>query len=229
MVTRKIDRKTLKQDSFVEKTGVVVDFLQEHYVKFGIVLLVIAVVAVGLTYYRQSNERSTQHASFLLYQGEDFLAKGSLNSARAALTECVERFGGTEFGKLARLSLAKTIMSMGENDLAVATVDESIGVVGQETKLYSDLLMIKAAALSNLEQHADAAGMYRTILARDLPDPVRFDASMRLADNLRLGGDAAAGLSVLEGLREQIDAGELNLINRNLTVKIEMFRALVHM
>jgi len=204
---------------------VVVELIQEHYVKVAVVLLAVAVVAVGSSYYQASQRKSAATASQLLYRGEDLLAKGSHVSAQASLQECIDRFGGTEFGKIAHVSLAKTMIAMGENEQALASAESSIAAFSQNDPQYIDLMLLKATALNNLKRYNEAIVEYRSLLEKEILDPMIYDVSLRLADCLHADGNTGEGLAVLEQLEQRIENEDLDLSNRNLESRIEFYRA----
>jgi len=227
VTAQKITRKQLKQDGFLNWTERNLERLQEHYIKIGIVFLVVVVVLVGASYLRSSRAKAGIQASSLLYMGQSMLSGGSYEAARSRLQECVDRFGGNECGKLAHISLAEAQIALGENELALTTYDSAEQVFGAERPEQIAIMAGRAGALSNLELHEEASAQIREILARDDLYPVRrYELYLLLAESERLAGNPAAGLAAIEELKGMIDAGELDVMPRDLDVRLEYFRSL---
>ncbi len=226
MAARKFTRKELRQDGFVKWTERTLEYVQENYVKAAIIAAIVVVVLVGGSYIRNSRIQANQKASALLYQGQSMLSIGSYESARARLQECVDRFGGGDYGDLARLGLAEAQIGLDENELAIQTLDEAMAAVNAEDTLYSSLLAVQATAQANLERYDEAAATYEQALTGELLPVQRYDLTLRQADALRQGGRTAAGLVLLENLQATIDEGKLDVPARDLATRIDVYRAL---
>jgi predicted negative regulator of RcsB-dependent stress response len=226
VAARKFTRKELRQDGFVKWTERTLEYVQENYVKAAVIAAVVVVVLVGGTYIRNSRLQAHQKASALLYQGQSMLSIGSYESARARLQECVERFGGGDFGDLARLGLAEAQIGLGENELALQTLGEAMAAIRAEDALYTSFLTVQATAQANLERYDDAATTYEQALTGELLPVQRYDLTLRQADALRQAGRTAAGLVLLENLQTAIDEGKLDIPARDLGTRIDLYRAL---
>jgi tetratricopeptide (TPR) repeat protein len=222
----KFTRKNLKHDSFVEHTGELAAFLQEHFMKIGIGILVVVVVLVGISFYNQGRVKSSNSAAYLLYQGQSLLARGAYGAAQERLLQCTDRFGGTEFGKRAYLDLAHSLIAMGDPQSALATIEEGLGKVPARGELHDALLLFRATALSDLGRPAEAEAIYRQLLAANPSDVVRVDLTYRLSDCLRDAGRTREAVTVLEELRDAHARGEVDLVQRELETRIFTMRAL---
>jgi len=226
VAAHKLTRKELRQDGFVNWIERALEYVQENLVKAAIVAAIVVIVIVGGSYIRNSRIQAHQKASALLYQGQSMLSIGSYEAARSRLQECVERFGGGEYGDLARLGLAEAQMGLGENELALQTLGEAMAALPADDALYTSLLMVQATAEANLGRHLEAAAAYEQALTGELLAVQRYDVTLRQADSLRHAGQVAEGLVLLENLQNAIDRGELDVPARDLATRIDLYRAL---
>ena len=226
MPPHKITRKDLKQDSFVDSIGRGVEWLQENYLKLGLGILAIVVMIVGISLYNQGQTKSRHSSSYLLYQGQSLLSRGSYSPARQRLQECIDRFGGTVAGKHARLDLAHALIALGENEAALLTLEDGLRIVGKAEQLHHNLLVFKATTLANLERYAEASDIYRDLLDAGPGDGERLELTMRLADCLRSTGRVQESIEVLEALQKDIERGDINVPSRDLESRLLMYRAL---
>ena len=115
MAAQKLTKKDLKKkDSFITSTENLLEYVQRNATAVGIVLLAIVVLAVGGSYVRKGQQASRIEASYMLYQGQMLLSEGQFELAMAPLQDCIEKHGGSEFGKYARLSLVQAMLANGE-------------------------------------------------------------------------------------------------------------------
>jgi len=226
--THKLTRKELKKDSFVDWTGRSFEFLQEHYLKIGIAILAIVVVILGVGIYNKGQTQAKQSASYLLYQGQSLLNRGAYMPARERLQECIDRFGGTQAGKQARLDLGHAFMALGENEAALATIMDGLNTVSVNDPLHRELEKFQAAAFMNLSQYTEAIAIYRDLLVKDPSDQERYEMSMRLADCLKMEGRYQEGIELLEALQTDVENGMISVSYRELESRLHLFRALSH-
>jgi hypothetical protein len=228
LATHKLTKKELKHDGFVEGTEKGLEFLQKHGMTFGLIAVAVVVVIVGGSYMQKSKASSTNQASYLLYQGEGMLTNGNLEGARAPLQECIDRYGDTEYGRLARVGLAKAYLAAGANEDAVASVDLWLKDVPESHPANRSLRIARATALSSLAKHAEAAAAFGELAASAKTDAEVFDLTFRQADNLRLGGQPAEALRVLEALDARRAKGEIKAPpTADIRSRLEVLRAIV--
>jgi predicted negative regulator of RcsB-dependent stress response len=226
--THKLTKKELKHDSFVESTEKGLELVQKHGKTVGLVAAAVVILIVGGSYMQKSKVSSTNQASYLLYQGEGMLSNGNLEGARVPLQECIDRYGDTEFGRLARVGLAKAYLAAGANDDAVASVDLWLKDVPESNPANRALKVARATALSSLARHADAATAFGELAASATAPAEVFDFTIRQADNLRLGGQPAEALKVLEALDGRRARGEITApAATDLRSRLEVLRAIV--
>ncbi len=229
MPSHKLTRKELKHDGFVDWTGRASDFLQVHYMRVGIVVLLILALILGVRLVREGQRRSAQRASYLLYQGQSLLLRGDHLAARGPLQEVVDRFGGTPFGKQAALGLAQAQLAGSEPDQALTSIERAARGLRANDPLALASARLRAAALITLQRLPEAENVYRDLLAvADLPDEARLELALALADCLKLAGRPADGAQVLVELLARIERGELKVQGRerDLESRIQLLKAL---
>lgn len=226
MPTHKLTRKELKHDSFMEGTARATDFLQAHYARVGIGLLVVIALVFGVRFMQQGQARSGQKASYLLFRGESLLQRGAFAEAKAPLQELRDSFGGSKFAAQAAFDLAQAQTALGENDAALATVNQVIAGGGQPALMHAARLL-KASVLGAQQLYDEAQTTVRDALqAPDLKPRERFEGTLLLADLLRAGGKPGQALDLLTALRKEIDSGTLAVELRDLESRIQLLKSL---
>ena len=227
MPTHKLTRKELKHDSFMEGTARATDFLQANYARVGIGLLVVIALVFGVRFMQQGQTRSTQKASYLLFKGESLLQRGAYAEAKQPLQELRDSFGGSKFAVQGGFDLAQAQAALGENDAALATIDKVLGGGRLEGGLKTALRMLKGSVLGSLKRFPEAQTAVRDLLqTQGLGARERYDATLLLADLLRLDGKAGDAADVLTGLQKEIDAGTLDIEARDLDSRIQLLKSL---
>jgi tetratricopeptide (TPR) repeat protein len=218
----------MKHDGFVEGTEKGLEFLQKHGMAIGLAIVALIVIIVGGAYMQKSKAASTNQASYLLYRGEGLLTSGNLDGAQAPLQECIDRYGDTEFGRLARVSLAKAYLAGGANNDVVTSVDLWLKDVPGGHPANRSLRIAKTTALSGLGRYADAAAAFGELAASATDDAQVFELTIRQSENLRQGGQPAEALRVLEALDGRRARGEIKApTNNDLRSRLEVLRSLV--
>ena len=224
MAAHKLTKKDLKQDSFVDLAEKSLEFLQANATAVGIALLVLVVLLVGGSYVRKGQQAARAEASFMLYQGQMLVGQGDYALALAPLQECVEKHGGTEFGKYARLALVQARAGTGEYASAIVMIDEYLGEVDSKHPVHADLQVLRAYLLADTGQFAEAAGALAALTTTDLADDVYYERSIRRAEWLNSAGENGRALALLEELESAAAAGELKVFSQDLETRLEVAR-----
>ncbi len=227
MPTHKISRKELKHDSFMEWTARGTDYLQENYVRIAIVVLAVIAVAVGIRLFHEGRVKSGQRASYLFYQGVSMLATGNFQGARQTLQQVRDNYGNSPAAREAGLALAQAEAGMGDNEAALATVNQALGSAPDSDPLGRSLLRLKASILDSLKRPGEAEAIYRQLLARtDLSPRERFDVTLALAGSLQDAQRYKDAADLLTALLSDINSGKLDVPSRDLESRIQTLRAL---
>jgi len=227
VAAQKLTKKDLKKkDSFITSTENLLEYVQRNATAVGIVLLAIVVLAVGGSYVRKGQQASRIEASYMLYQGQMLLSEGQFELAMAPLQDCIEKHGGSEFGKYARLSLVQAMLANDEPEAALARIDEYSGDVSADHPVARNLAVLRANGLADTGQFAEAADAIAATIDDHLADYEIYTRTVQQATWLQKAGDDAAALSLLENLRDRTAAGEIDNFGRDLDTRIEIARAL---
>ena len=97
-----------------ERVDSLVAWLELHsrQLMFGSIGLL--VIAGGIWFYRQSNQKQAQSASMALSESESAIASGNFPLAQSGLEKVVQRYGNTPSGAQARVLLAQVHFEKGE-------------------------------------------------------------------------------------------------------------------
>ncbi len=228
MAAHKFTKKDLKQDSFISSTEKALEFLQRNATAVGIGLLALVVLLVGGSYWQQSQEASRIEASYMLFQGQTFIDQGDFEGAVIPLRDCVEKHGGSEFGRYARVALVHALLGAGEVDEALAAADRYAAEIPADHPASTELALIRATALADAGRPAEAAAAMEALISADLPDNTYIQRSLRRVQWLREAGDHAAAVAVLQELRDAAAAGQITPIGTELERELERTRALMN-
>lgn len=227
MAAHKLTKKDLKHDGFLDRTEQALEFAQKNATALGIGLLVVVVLIVGFVYVRNSRAAARVQAGVLFHQGENLLAEGQYQTAMIPLQEAVDQYGGTDFGKYARVSLARAMLAVGDDEAALADIERWQQDVPAEHPASRGLKTARAAALANLDRYGDAAAVYDELAATAPSGQERYDMRLRQADCLRRGGQPREALAVLESLQTAVQTREIEVSNvAGLENQITLVRAL---
>ena len=224
MAAQKLTKKDLKQDSFVDWAEKALEFLQANATGVGVALLVLVVVLVGGSYLRKQQSAARTEASYILYQGQMLLGQGDYTLALGPLQECVEQYGGTEFGKYARLSLVQAHAGLGDAAGALAKIDEYLDEIDAGHPVHADLQVLRAYVLADVGEFAEAAAALAALTSTDLADDVYYERIVRQAEWLNSAGQPGQALVLLEGLESAAAAGELEVFAQDLENRLEIAR-----
>lgn len=226
MAAQKFTKKGLKQDSFVDSTEKVLEFLQQNATAVGIAFLVVIVLLVGGSYVRKGRAAARAEASYMFYQGQIMVGQGDYALAITPLEDCIAEHGDTEFGKYARLALVQAQLGLGQTDEALALIDTYLGEISGKVPIHKDLLLLQAGALADAGRYAEAADVMGGLITDDLPDAVYYDRTVRRAEWLGDAGQRGAALALLEELEASADAGEIDVLKQDLDYRLGVARAL---
>ena len=226
MAAQKFTKKDLKKDSFVTSTEKALEFFQRNATATGIVLLAVVVLLVGGSYVRKGQQAARVEASYMLYQGQMLLGEGQYELAMAPLQDCIDKHGGSEFGKFARLSLVQAMLGNGEAEAALARIEEYSAELSSNHPAGRHLALVRAHALADAGQYAEAADAIAATITDQLPDPDIFERTVRQATWLQKAGRGAEAVTVLETLRDRAAAGDVQIFGNELETRIAAARAL---
>jgi predicted negative regulator of RcsB-dependent stress response len=225
LAAQKFTRKDLKHDSFVSGTEQVLEFLQKHATLAGGALLVVVVLLVGWSYVSKGKAASQAEASYMLYEGQMYVGDGQYDMATVTLQDCIAEHGDSDPGRYARVSLVQAMLGQGDTQGALEAIDRYLGEVPASHVTHGDLRLLRPYALADAGRYGEAADAMANLISRDLADGVYYDRTVRQAEWLRLGGRGADAVAVLEALKADAAAGEIEITGADLDRRIDIARA----
>ncbi len=142
--------------------------------------IALLVVAGGLWFYRQSNERQAESASMALSESQSAVAAGNLPLAQSDLEKLIQRYGGTDAGTQAHVLLAQVHFEKGEFQQGIEELKSVTNAKDAYTAASAMNLM--AAGLEQSGKFADAAATYEKAAAKS---PYKVDHDVYMASAAR--------------------------------------------
>jgi predicted negative regulator of RcsB-dependent stress response len=169
-----------KRPDVEERVDSLVGWLELHSRELMYVSIGLLVVAGGVWFYRQSNERQAQSASTALSEAESAISAGNLPLAQSDLEKLVQRYGSTSAGTQAHVLLAQVHYDKGEFQQGM----EQLKPVTDAKDAYTAAagLNLMAAGLEQSGKLADAASTYEKAAARA---PYKVDHDVYIASAAR--------------------------------------------
>jgi len=227
VTTHKLSRKELKHDSFMDWIAHSTEWLQQNYVKVAVGLLVLIAAIVGIRMALAAQVKARHRAMQEMFAAESLLLRGDFAGARDRLAEIRDRFGDSALGRQAAQDLVQAQLALGQNDAALATLDQTLAKVPQNDPLRRALLGLKANALDALRRPDDSHAIYRDLLAsRDLTPQERYATTMAFAGSLERAQKLQEAIDLLTRLQAAVNTGELKVTDRAHEAKLRLLQAL---
>lgn len=115
---KRITRKELKRDKFLETTTKSLTFARRHSILITVTIIGIIVLISGTLYYRHSHAEKVEKASKLLSSAISWYMQNNLERARTLLENITTQYRGTEPAKKALYYLGNVYYMAGEYDKA---------------------------------------------------------------------------------------------------------------
>lgn len=200
MAREKFTKHDLRHDAFSETVAKVYEYVQERFLVVVLAVVVVAVVVVGTIYVRQSQERSREEASQLMYRVTQQYNAGAYSECLLSVEDLLDRFGGSPEGKAALYLAGASHLALGENDAAVDRFQEYLekapGGFYAESALSGMALALEARG--DLEAAAEKLADLQSRITTDhvLYTPTCFTLA-RVLENLGRPEEAVAVLEPL--------------------------------
>jgi len=157
-----------------------VDWLEIHsrgvmYASIGLL-----VIAGGVWFWRQSNERQAESAQTMLGEAESAVASGNVPLAQSDLEKLIQRYGSTDAARQAHVVLAQVHYERGEYQQGI----QELKPVTEDKDPYTaaSAMNLTAAGLEQSGKFAEAAAMYQTAARKA---PYRTDRDVYMASAAR--------------------------------------------
>ena len=191
------------EDVFVAKILELSNWARANSLVLTLFGLALVLVVGGVLYYVNFSRSLENQAIAQLEQIHQTVQVGDPATARAQLTQFLERFGGTPMAGEARLALARLDLREGQPDQAIQVLDRSD--LSLDDPMGVQIENLKAKALEAAGRPRDAERAYLRVADAAELDFQRVDA---LADAARLRssqGNPAGAAQLYQRILDQLD------------------------
>ncbi len=199
---RRLTRKELKEDQFAEFIGEVVFYTKHHSRRIVGALVVVIVIAIGVTFAFKERRAAEMEAQTILSRANFDFKQGNYQSALRTYAGIRERYRGTWSAADATFFAADAYFAAGKYDSSIVLFNEYLN----QGKRREDLTV---SALAGIAQSLEEKGMYEEaansfIKARqEHPDNVLAkDMLLGAARCFRLAGEVDRAIEVYNDLIE---------------------------
>ena len=192
-----------REDAFVARTIEVSHWAQRNRPILTFCVIVVALAATALVYYRNYRETLTMTAATQLEQLQQQREMGDSEGAEADLELFLERFASTPFADEARVTLAEISAGRGDYDAAAEVLGSVAGDVNDP--LGAQAASLLAAISENAGRAPIAEELYDRLADRAELDFQIRDALMHGARLREARGEFAEALELYGHLLDEID------------------------
>lgn len=199
MSRKRLSKKQLKRDRFVEHTFDWAHWVETHRSQALAVLAGLAVLVAAFFVYRGLARASEEEAARGYLEARQAYFAGNYQLAVSDLQGFLQDHGDSSYGDDARIFLADALYQAGDPQAAVETLQEFFEHDGDSPfALNARLLM--AAAYQGMGQLDQAVAAYREALDTATVDAQRVRIHEGLADVHELKGDTRAAAAELQAI-----------------------------
>lgn len=191
---------------FLDDGDSVSEWIQLHARQLIIALVLVAVAAVGVWFYRSSQAIKQRNAMLALGNARASLAAGNTALALSDLQKLGSRYGGTTAGEQARVLLAQLYFAQGRYQEGISALEPLAG--GGDAFRGAAVRALIAAGYEQLGRPAEAAAEYQKAAAATPFDADRERYTADAARTLAAAGDTAGAVRLWTKLAEQ-PAGQM--------------------
>lgn len=180
------------------------EFWDRHRQHLAWVGLVIIVALAAAWFYMRSQSLKQEHAETAFEQAIVSVQSGNIPLAESDLKKVITRYGGTNGGAEAAMTLAKLYYQQGKFQAGIDALKTAISTKGD---MQYEALVLEGAGYEGMSKWADAARSYQSAA-----DAARFDegkqqAQAMAARALQAGGDKAGAVRIWEALIKDPKSG----------------------
>lgn len=180
------------------------EFWDRHRQHLAWVGLVIIVALAAAWFYMRSQSLKQEHAETAFQQAIVSVQSGNIPLAESDLKKVVTRYGGTNGGAEAAMSLAKIYYQQGKFQAGIDALKTAVSTKGD---MQYEALVLQGAGYEGMSKWADAARSYE-----QAADAARFQegkaqAQAMAARAFQTGGDKASAARIWEALIKDPKSG----------------------
>lgn len=193
MSRKRLSKKQLKRDRFVEQTFDWAHWVETHRTQALGTLAVVALLVAGFFIWRQMARSADDTASVAFVQARQAYYAGNWQLAASDLQGFLGRYGGSSYADDARLALAEAYYRSGEYASAAQTLEDFLRRHG-DSPLAPNARRLLGATYQQLGQFSQAAATFERALERAENDAMKISYRRALAQIYASQGqiDAAA-------------------------------------
>ena len=210
MSRKRLSKKQLRRDRFVEQTFDWAHWAEIHRSQVLAALIGLAILVAAFFVYRSLARASEEDAARTYMNARQAYFAGNYQLAVSDLQGFLQSHGDSSYGDDARLFLADALYQAGDPQGAVETLQEFFDRdAGSPFTLNARLLM--AAAYQEMDRPDEAVRAYQQALDDASFDAQRVEIHRRLSDVYELQGktdEAAAQLQAIVDLDPESEAAE---------------------
>lgn len=210
MSRKRLSKKQLKRDRFVEHTFDWAHWAETHRSQVLVALAGIAVLVAAFFVYRGLARAGEEDAARGYIEARQAYFAGNYQLAVSDLRSFIDSHGDSSYGDDARIFLADALYQAGDPQAAVETLQWFNS--HEDSPFAINALLLEAAAYQGTGSLDAAAETYRQALERSEVDAQRVEILGSLADVYELKGDteqAAAQLQAIVDLDPEAPAADL--------------------
>ncbi len=199
MSRKRLSKKQLKRDRFVEHTFDWAHWVETHRSQVLALLAGIAVLVGAFFVYRGLARASEEEAARSYMDARQAYFAGNYQLAVSDLQGFLQDHGGSSYGDDARIFLADALYQAGDPQAAVETLQEFFENDG-DSPFALNAWLLMAAAYQGMGQLDEAIEAYREALETATVDAQRVRIHEGLADAHELKGDTQAAAAELQAI-----------------------------
>jgi hypothetical protein len=183
-----------------ERTESALEWMQLHARQLAAAAVVVLLLAAGVWFYRASERTRAETAGRSLAEAQEAFNAENLTLAENDLKKVVQRYGGTQAGKQAKLLLAQVLFQRGQYQKGI---DEVKPLTSERDKyLVATAYSLTAAGYEELGKFAQAADGYRKAADNASNTGTKYTYLAGAARALTSAGDTTGARKIWSTLAE---------------------------
>ncbi len=200
---RKITKKDLKEDKFVEFTLKAKMYLEENYQQLAYAVIAVAIIIIGIVVYKNQHQKTKEKANTLLGEAQMEYQSMNFTKARNFLTRLIEEYSGTDAAVQGYFILANLDFQQEKYQQAEEAFKKFIDDYDGSPILLASGYAGYAACLEHRGAYREAAENYLKA-QKSAPDFVEAANYLYLAGkNFLAAGDKERAMEIFEELVEK--------------------------
>ena len=185
---------------FEERTQSALQWIELHARWLIAAAVAVLVLVAGVWFYRASEQRRAETAGRSLAEAEQAFNAGNLALAQSDLEKVVNRYGGTQAGKQAKLLLSQVLYQRGQYQKGIDQVSSL--TTERDKYLVATAYNLMAAGYEEMGKFGRAAELYRKAAENTTFSGTKYTYLAGAARALTSAGDTAGAKKIWKALAE---------------------------